>query len=601
MPHQSRKSLALEALPAEAEIEPAGPVAAWARPADADMGDVRSQEALSRLNQAVAELKTMSVAPVLNQAIDAIRREDAQTAANLAIQVLQQDERNGLGWHVLAIAREMASDFKNSIKAYEAALELLPDHVDIANDLGRLAYRLGQKPLAAQLIMTYLQGKPDCPHGANNLACVLRDLHDYSGAIRVLQQAIKANLEDATLWNTLGTVMGAQGDSPNALTFFDEALRLDPNFAKARYNRGNVRMEFLDTAGALEDCEAAMTMATNPADRAMMSLARSSILLCSGRIGEGWDAYETRLDPMFADVTHFRFRQERWSPDVDLAGKSLLLVGEQGLGDEVMFANYLNDLIDALGPGGKLTLALEQRLVPLFQRSFPSVRVGPHATYKVDGHTIRAAHFAEEDPEIDLWAPLASPLRRFRRTLESFPARTDYLKPDPTRVAHWRRQLATLPGRKVGLLWKSLKLDGARLREFSPFEQWRPVLETPGVQFVNLQYGECAAELAQAREQLGVELWQPPGIDLKNDLDDLAALTSALDLVLGPANATSNIAAACDAAVWFVSTPIGWPRLGTDRYPWYPQLRTFIPEKFGQWDAVMRETADALAQWAAGS
>jgi len=135
---------------------------------------------------------------------------------------------------------------------------------------------------------------------------------------------------------------------------------------------------------------------------------------------------------------------------------------------------------------------------------------------------------------------------------------------------------------------------GARLREFSPFQHWRPVLETPGVSFVNLQYGECAAELDQARQTMGIEIWQPPGIDLKNDLDDVAALTCALDLVIAPANATSNIAAACGAPTWFISTPVGWPRLGGDRYPWYPSARVFAPDRFGQWEAVMRQAADAL-------
>jgi tetratricopeptide (TPR) repeat protein len=593
-----KKSAALAPLPVGAERDSQGPAAAWARPADADMSDVKSQEAMARLNQAVAELKALTVSPKLHEAVAAIGREDAKTAAAMAIEVLEQDDRNGLAWHVLAIAREMVGDFKNSIQAYEAALALLPDQVDVANDLGRLAYRMGHKQLAAQLFIQYRQAKPDCPHGANNLACVLRDLHEYPAAIEVLQRAIQANVEDASLWNTLGTVVAAQGDAANALTFFNEALRLQPDFAKARYNRGNVRLEFIDCEGALADCEAAMVGAASPAERAMMGLARSSILLCSGRIGEGWDAYEARLDPAFADVTHFRCDRTRWTPDAELAGRSLLLFGEQGLGDEVLFANYLPDLIEALGPDGKLTLALEPRLVPLFQRSFPTVRVGPHATYKIDGHTVRAAHFVEDDPDIELWAPIAAPLRRFRRSLADFPPRSDYLKADPLRIAHWRRRLAALPGRKVGVLWKSLKLDGARLREFSPFEQWRAVLATPGVQFVNLQYGECAAELAEAKARFGVDLWQPPAIDLKNDLDDLAALTCALDLVLAPANATSNIAAACGAPTWFVSTPIGWPRLGTAYYPWYPHVKVFIPERFGQWDAVMAETAAALAECA---
>jgi tetratricopeptide (TPR) repeat protein len=564
------------------------------------MGHSSSQAAIRRLNQAVAELKALAVAPLLTRAVAAIGAGDAASAASLAIEVLRRDERNGVGWHVLAIAREMAGDYKHSIKAYEAALALSVDPADVANDLGRLAFRMGQKSLAAQLFVQYHQARPDCPHGANNLACALRDLQQYDAAIELLQRAIVAHQGDTALWNTLGTVLSARGDAANAITFFDEALRLDPAFAKARYNRGNSRLEFGDLDGALADCAAAMEGAAGPAEAAMMRLARSTILLCMGRVGEGWDAYEARLDPMFADVTHFACERPRWEPQSDLAGKSILVVGEQGLGDEVMFANYLPDLLAALGPDGRLSLALEPRLVPLFQRAFPDARIGAHTTYNADGHRVRAAHFAEADEAIDLWTPLASPLRRFRRSVEAFPSTAGYLKPDPARVEHWRRELSALPGRSVGILWKSLKLDGARLKEFSPFDLWRGVLETPGVSIVNLQYGDSSAELARAKAA-GLDIWTPPAIDLKDDLDDVAALTCALDLVLSPANATSNIAAASGADVWMIFNPIGWPRLGASVLPWYPQVRLFMPERFGQWEGVMGEVAAALRDWAASS
>ncbi len=195
----------------------------------------------------------------------------------------------------------MAGDFKHSIRAYEAALALVEDPADVANDLGRLAFRMGQKSLAAQLFIQYRQARPDCRHGANNLACVLRDLQQYDAAIELLQQAIMAHQADAALWNTLGTVLNARGDAAGAITFFDEALRIDPAFAKARYNRGNSRLEFGDLDGALADCAAARegSAVPGPAEAAMMRLAQSTILLCAGRVGEGWDAYEARLDPMF--------------------------------------------------------------------------------------------------------------------------------------------------------------------------------------------------------------------------------------------------------------------------------------------------------------
>jgi hypothetical protein len=387
----------------------------------------------------------------------------------------------------------------------------------------------------------------------------------------------------------------ARGDTASALPFLEEALRLEPGFAKARYTRSSARLEGGDLDGALADLDLAIEHAGLESDRSMMRFARSQILLVGGRVAEGWDAYESRFDDQFASALHMVIDRPRWTPDSELEGRSMLLVGEQGLGDEVMFANYLPDLLTALGPEGRLSVALEARLIPLFQRAFPNVAFSPHASFKLDGHHLRTTPGVDL-AGIDLWAPLASPLRRFRPSVASFPDRAAFMTPDPARVAHWRAILAGLPGHKVGILWKSLKLDGARLREFSPFERWRGVLATPGVTFVNLQYGDCEAEIEQARAMFGVNIWRPPGIDLKMDLDDLAALCVALDLVLGPANATSNIAGACGAPVWLISTPVAWPRLGTDRYPWYPATRVFSTKAFGQWDGVMDEIAAALAE-----
>jgi len=562
---------------------------------DREMGDSASDAALARLNEAIAALRAIRTAPLLQDAVAAIRAGDSARASELAIEALGIDEKSGHGWHVLAIAREQCGDFRSSISAYEAALALLPDQADVANDLGRLAFRMGMTEVAAQLFALYRQAQPACAQGANNMACALRDLHHYEAAIEVLTPAIHAAPDSAMLWNTLATVQIARGDTASAMPFLEEAVRLEPGFAKARYTRANARLELGDVEGALADCDAAASNAELESDLAMMRFARAQMLLVGGRVAEGWDAYEARFAPQFAGRVTFLVDRPRWTPETNVAGKALLLIGEQGLGDEVMFANILPDVIDALGPKGRLAVAVEPRLAPLFRRSFPAASFTAHADLKLDGYNYRVVRDIDADA-FDLWAPLASPLRRFRPDVVAFPDRPAYLTPDPERVRRWRRELSGLPGRKVGILWKSLKLDGARLREFSPFERWRPVLATPGVTFVNLQYGECEAELAQAREAFGVDIWRPPGIDLKDDLDDLAALCCALDLVLGPANATTNIAGACGAPVWLISTPVAWPRLGTDRYPWYPTTRVFITRAFGQWDEVMGEIAVALSQ-----
>ncbi|MBN4678727.1 tetratricopeptide repeat protein, partial [Pandoraea nosoerga] len=129
------------------------------------------------------------------------RGEDHKAAADWAIKALQQDERSGLAWHLLAIAREKAGDFRTSLQCYESALQLLPDEAEIANDLGRLAYRLDMKDAAAKLFLHYLDRYPGSEEAANNLACVLRDDNRYDDAVAVLRPVIQASPAQPLLWN----------------------------------------------------------------------------------------------------------------------------------------------------------------------------------------------------------------------------------------------------------------------------------------------------------------------------------------------------------------------------------------------------------------
>ena len=572
-----------------------------ARLAGGAVGQAGSRDAMAQLVAAMAELKAIAIQPLLQRAVDAIHAEDWKTAESWTLKALERDERSGFGWYLMGIVRERAGDFANSITCYQSALQLIPEHAEVANDLGRLAFRMDMKPQAEKFFRHFLDKHPGHPEAVNNLACALRDQLRFDEAVETLRPAIIKDPTLTQLWNTMGTVVAEQGDYPNAETFFREALRLDERFYKSRYNLGNARLALGDPAEALEACEAALTLVKAEDERMMMRLSRSTILMALGRVGEGWDEYEARLHDQFADTTHFLFDRPHWTPGDHLAGKSLLVVAEQGLGDEILFGNVLPDVIERLGADGRLTLAVEPRLVSLYQRTYPQARVVYHATYSVSGKTVRYAPDLVQDMEgIDLWTPMASLLREFRRTVESFPSRTGFITPDPERVAYWKLVLDehAPKGPKVGLLWKSAIGKDARHRFFSPFEAWAPVLATPGVSFVNLQYDDCSEELAMAERDFGAKIWQPPGIDLKQDLDDVAALGAALDLVVGFSNASFNLAAAAGTPVWLISTPGSWPRLGTLRYPWYPQARVFMTPTFGVWDGVMGAMAEALGAFA---
>ena len=563
------------------------------RPSTSDpvLGDAAGPEALARLRGEAG------AAPGgLDRIVAALAAEDFAAAAQAAEQAARAQPADGLPWRLLAIAREKQGLLLPALEAYQQALARSPEDVDIANDLGRLALRLSQPEIAAPLFAHYLAARPGSKEAVVNLACALRDQHHYGEAIEALKPAVQATPEDPALWNALGEVLTQQAEPRTAATFFDEALRLDPGFTAARLNRSGARLDLGDVSGAVEDVEAAQAEAQTEADAAVIGYARALALLCAGRIGEGWAAYEARLSPGFASSPRFDIDAPRWTGEA-LAGRSLLVVAEQGLGDEVMFAGLLPQVLDALGPEGRLTLAVEPRLVSLFQRSFPQARVGVHSTDKTEAHPVRRAPVVAETGPVELWAPMGAFLSVYRGGLDAFPKRAGYLAPDPARVEHWRDWLASLSpgpkvGPKVGIVWKSLKLGGERRRAFAPFAAWAPVLATPGAVFVSLQYGDASAEIAEAAAA-GVEIRVPPGLDLKDDLEGVAALCAALDLVIGPANATTQLAGAVGAPLWLLAPPAAWTCLGSERYPWHPQARVFHAPGF-DWEGAMAAVAGAL-------
>ena len=562
------------------------------------MGSSASVDALKVLKDSLEHQKSLKLVGILEEAIAAIRTHRPDKAADLAIEALHLDEKCGIGWHVLAIAQEVRGDFANSLSCYEAALALLPEDPEVLVNLGRLGFRMGMFETAEQIFRHFLSKQPNHAEGVNNLSLAIRAQGRTPEAIDVLRDFITSNPTHPNVWNSLGTMLAEIGDNANAEIFYRESLRLDPRLARARYNLGNLWMNTGEAEEALREVEGALRIQLAADEKAMMTLTRGLAQIALGRLSEGWRNYEARNDPSFPDGIHFAMDGPQWKPGDALSGKSLLLIGEQGLGDEVLFGSLLPDVLERLGAQGKLTLAVETRLVSLFARSFPAARVEAHKTGGVNGHTVRLIPaLVGGGAGIELWAPLASLLQDLRPDVKSFPSQGGYLKPPPERVAHWKRVLErTPPGPKVGLLWKSAILAAGRRLFFSPFEAWEPILRTPGAVFVNLQYGDCDAELQMARERFGVEIWTPPDIDLKQDLDDVAALSSAMDLVIGFSNATFNLAAATGTPAWLISAKGAWTPLGTDRYPWYPQVRLYQPEAYAKWAPVLETIAADLGR-----
>lgn len=566
---------------------------------DARMAAILKLEKLSEdIEAANVRRKSNSV---LRRAIKAWQRGDLTRSAQLSLEAANEDDTNPKAFHVLAMALQRMGHQHKALVTYERAFELDPSDPELLINLGLAAWNMKLTEGAAKMFSLYVEACPESPLGYNNLGSVQSDLGHVSTAIETLRAAIYRMPSEAVLWNSLATVLAENGRVEESLVFYQEAIRLDPDFARLYHNIGYAWSHLGQLDKALDAYNEALVRAVEPNELMEGKHSRSICLIGMGQIAEGFSEYEIRNDQRFRAYVHHLVKAPVWAGE-PLDGKRILIVGEQGLGDEFMFANILPDLADAVGETGTLEIAVDPRLIPLFQRSFPKANVGQYEDRTLidkDGNkNLRFIPFSIDKGEPDYWAPMGTPLHILRRSLADFPHKA-FLVPDPARVADYSARLAMLgDGPKVGICWRSMMLGAKRAKYYSTLDAWEPILKVPGITFVNLQYGDCTDELANVAERFGVKVATVEGLDLKNDIDGAAALSSALDLVLSAPTAAAATAAAVGAEVWFLTAGRTWPQLGTDEYPWYRKSKVFSPIKFGDWDEVIPRVGEALAEFA---
>ncbi|MBL4618424.1 MAG: tetratricopeptide repeat protein [Robiginitomaculum sp.] len=541
--------------------------------------------------------KQRKVLSILKRAMAALTQDQPLQAVKLALRALDVDENSAVANHVLAVAVEKLGHLSKSLDFYRRAWELNPNDADIYQNLSLVAWKLDMLSAAEKFLRLFLEMKPGNIDGTINLSGVLRDNAKFDDAVELLRTALFVNEQVPALWNALGTVMLEQNKAEQAITFYEEALRLDPDFSRGWHNMAYAAGLIGDRKRAISAGRKALISPASAEDRETMRYGLGVGLLSVGEIEEGWQKYAARLHPDYENAMLFVMDAAQIPVGGDVRGKTILMIGEQGLGDEVMFLNACTDLQKAIGPEGKLKIAVEKRLVPIMSRSFPMAEVGGHKTAETEGRTFRVVDWKNETGPNDGWIPMAQIAAMYRNSLVEFPKQKSFLQVDVDRVDEISAKLEQLPaGPKIGVSWKSLKMNVSRSKYYSPFDDWKQVLKTPGAVFVNMQYGECEEEIEQIKQELGVTIHQIDGLDLKDDLDGVAAACCALDVMIGPMNATTNLGAACGANIWFLTTAEAWPLLGAKDNPWYPSAKVFATPTLSSWNETMKEVAAEVAK-----
>ena len=486
---------------------------------------------------------------------------------------LRSEPRDAEGYFQLGAVLSHQGRFADSEEAYRSCLRLQGDH------------------LAALVNLGYVLGEQDCVDAA-------RDCYE---------QAVRLRPEVAEAHHNLGNVLREQGQLDRALASYDQALRLRPEYGKAHINRGIALVARGEIEKALDSLERGVILMPEMAD-AHSSLGAA--LCCQLRFDEALACYERALvlNPEFAEAAWNRaliwlllgdyergwpayewrwrckrttvlppFNRPRWD-GTPLEGRTILLHAEQGLGDTIQFIRYA-PLVKARG--GRVIVQCQNFLIQLLSR-----------TAGIDG----LVGWGAVPPPFDVWAPLMSLPALFHTTRETVPVQAPYVFPDPDLVAHWRRQFAPVRGFRIGIVWQGSPRHPWDRHRSIPLEQFEPLARIPGVRLISLQKGAGSEQLRALGGRFPVlSLGELFNEDSGPFLDSAAVLAN-LDLLITIDSAPAHLAGAMGVPAW-VALPYApdwrW-LLGRTDSIWYPTLRLFRQEHFGDWAGVLQQMARAL-------
>lgn len=463
--------------------------------------------------------------------------------------------------------------------SYLKALTIQPDHVPTLNNLGTLLLALQEWNDAANYYEKIVVLQPHFPNAIKNFIHAHHKLDQLTDAIPVLQKVIEIEPACIDAYSGLGFILIKTFKPAQALPFFQRALELNPENAEAQ---GNMAIALQDL-GKLNDAIVAYDKAIqlNPKNESI-KWHRSLAFLLQGQFEKAWPDYELRLLNEVAPKRNFNF--PRWDGS-DIKEKTILVYAEQGIGDEIMFANCLIDLI---AQAKHCVIDCHIKLAPIFRRSFPSATI--HGGTQFD-----AADWLKGVPKIDLQIPIGSLPLYFRNALDDFPKHTGYLKPDEIKIKKWRDKLNALgSGLKIGFSWRGgTKISRKEMRSLV-VEDCLPFLKQEGTHLINLQYDYQESDLMEFSDKYGLNLHNWP--EAIKDYDETAALVNNLDLVISVCTAVIHLGGALGKPVWVMApaTPEWRYMQYSETLPWYPSVKVFRQETAGDWSSVIKKVTQEL-------
>ncbi len=476
------------------------------------------------------------------------------------------EAQNGLGAVLDRQGNQAAA-----IAYYRRATELKPDFAVAHSNLGNLFWKKGDLDAAGECYRRSVELKPEDAEAQSGLGAVCEGLGNLDAAAACYRRALELRPNYAVAQSNLGGVFWKKGDIEAAADCYRRALELKPDFAEAHSNLGAMLERQGDPGQAIVCYRRAIEFMPEHVE-AHFNLAHA--LLQTGHFAEGWLEYEWRWKQAGISEPAPVPLRPRWTGSA-LAGRTILLRSEQGMGDHLHFVRYAE--------------LLKQRGAMVAVECPPPVASLLATCSGVD----RVVAAGQPLGDFDVYLPLLSVPRILETSLDNIPGEVPYLRPNAQLIEIWKEQLAGDGAFRIGIAWQGSATHKLNHIRSIPLAYFAGIVRMPGVRAYSLQMGPGREQLAAVAEH-----W--PVIDLGDrlgDFENTAAIVQNLDLVITCDSAPAHLAGALGSRVW-VALSFGpdwrWMLDRTDS-PWYPTMRLFRQSQPGDWQGVFQRIETELA------
>jgi tetratricopeptide (TPR) repeat protein len=449
-----------------------------------------------------------------------------------------------------AVCLQLLARLEEAAASYTMALAADAKNDIARNNLGAVLLDMGRFEEAVGHLRKVIEARPDVVNAFNNLGLALTRLKRFDEALNVLDRAVTLDPNLVEAVNNRGNVLRSLDRHGEAMADFDRAIALKPDYANAHANRAACLDDLSRYEEALAGYRTALALKPDHGD-AHWNLAINRLRV--GDFKTGWAEAEWRWKAPLVDIHRRRWDRPLWLGSEPIAGKTLLLFNDQGLGDAIQFCRYIPHLAER---GANVILEIDRPLRELLSG------IAGIAQLVVKGEAL---------PEHDFHCPLMSLPLAFGTTIDTIPSNVPYVSAG-RHAKNWDTFLGSTRRPRIGIVWSGNPSHANDRNRSLPLKAVMPLFDT-GAQFVSLQKNARNSDLVTLRELSGILDAAP---ELEN-FADTAALILQLDLVISVDTSVAHLAGALGKPVWILLPYVPDYRwlLDRDDSPWYPTARLY--------------------------